>query len=151
VVKALLAVACSLAIVACAAAPQKSAAPATAAPEPTTGAMMPDDPRKQIQDMYDKITSDRTVLSLAEPDDEMVQGAPAQPMGALPSTNDPKCRPAPTDTCKTSCTLSDSICSNADKICRLAQDMAGDGWAQNKCAKANKTCEASRTKCCGCQ
>jgi len=68
-----------------------------------------------------------------------------------PYTQDPTCRPAQTETCKTSCTLSDSICGNADSICRIAVDLPADTWAQNKCAKANKTCEASRKKCCGCQ
>ena len=149
VVNLVVAVACCAAIAACGA-KQKSAAPA--APEATSApSVMPASPRDQILELDDLIAADRAKLALDEPTDAMVQGAPAQPLGAMPSSADPKCRPAASETCKTSCTLSDSICSNADKICRLAQDMAGDAWAQNKCAKANQTCEASRTKCCGCQ
>jgi hypothetical protein len=145
----LVAVACCAAIAACGGKQKSAAAPgaeATSAPQ-----VMPASPRDQIQELDDLIAADRGKLALEEPTDAMLQGAPAQPLGAMPSSADPKCRTAASDTCKTSCTLSDSICSNADKICRLAQDMAGDAWAQNKCAKANKTCEASRTKCCGCQ
>lgn len=111
---------------------------------------MPDSTHAQIQQLEDEIAASSTQLQLTEPTPAQIESAPAQPLGALPSTQDPKCRPAQTDTCKTSCTLSDSICSNADKICKLAQSMPGDNWAMNKCAKANTTCESSKTKCCGC-
>lgn len=150
-VKSLLAVACCIALASCGMKQKPAAAPATAPPEATSGAPLPGDPRAQIEELDRQIDASLVELKLDEPTPDMVAGAPAIPMGALPSSQDPKCRPAPTDTCKTSCTLSDSICGNADKICRLAQDMTGDSWAQNKCAKANKTCEASRAKCCGCQ
>jgi hypothetical protein len=112
---------------------------------------MPESSRAQIEDLEKLIDADRLSLQLDEPAPASLTGAPTQPMSVKPSSQDPTCKPAPTDTCKSSCTLSDSICGNADKICKLAQDMAGDTWALNKCAKANKTCEQSRTKCCGCQ
>lgn len=148
----------SLAVVlaACAASPAKSStAPPAAAPDGAAagaadGSLAPT-PRSQIIELDAQISAAREQLGLTEPTDDMLQGVPAQPLGALPATDDPKCRPAPTDTCKTSCTLGDSICKNADSICRIAQDLGADTWAQNKCAKANQTCEASRAKCCGCQ
>lgn len=154
-VKRLLVVACCIAIASCGASRQKSSeagAPAAAPEAGTAGAeVMPATPRAQIEDLDRQIAADRAQLGLDEPTDAMVQGAPAAPMSVAPASEDPTCRPAATDTCKTSCSLSDSICGNAEKICKLAQDMAGDDWAANKCAKANQTCEASRAKCCGCQ
>lgn len=143
-------------LAACAAGPAKSStAPPAVAPDGAAagaadGSLAPT-PRSQIIELEQQIAAARDQLGIAEPSDDMLQGVPAQPLGALPATEDPKCRPAPTDTCKTSCTLSDSICNNADRICRIAQDLGADTWAQNQCAKANQTCEASRAKCCGCQ
>lgn len=147
-VRSLLAAACCMVVVACAAGGRAK----TAAPESSAAASpMPASPREQIEQLDAAIEASRTELQLDAPTESQIQSAPAQPMGAMPSSDDPKCRPAKTETCTTSCTLSDSICSNADKICNLAKDMVGDAWAANKCAKANTTCEASRAKCCGCQ
>ncbi|HEX5058396.1 MAG TPA: hypothetical protein VFV99_03505 [Kofleriaceae bacterium] len=105
----------------------------------------------EIEKLDAEITASRQQLKLDEPTEQAIQAAPTQALGAMPSTQDTKCHPAQNDTCKTSCTLSDSICSNANKICNLANSMPGDNWAMNKCAKANTTCESSKTKCCGCQ
>ena len=113
--------------------------------------IVPASPHDEIEKLEAEITASRTQLKLEEPTEQAIQSAPVLPLGALPSTQDPKCHPAQNDTCKTSCTLSDSICSNADKICNLATTMPNDNWAMNKCAKANTTCEASKSKCCGCQ
>ena len=149
--RALLAAACCMALVACAAGSKSAKTSAPAAASEAGGAPMAAAPHAEIEKLDAEITAKRTELRLAEPSESDLQGISAQPMGALPSTQDPKCRPAQNETCKTSCTLSDSICSNANKICELASSLAGDGWAQNKCAKANKTCESSHAKCCGCQ
>ena len=82
-------------------------------------------------------------------------GLPAQTTSmALPSmagSAEQVCRPAETDTCKQSCTISDSICTNAKKICTIAQDLANDGWASQKCSDATATCDAAHRKCCDCQ
>ncbi len=151
----LVAVACAIVLAACAAGgAKKSAAPPTAEAAPSTaGAQspLPGDPKDEIRQLEDKIAIDRAQLQLAEPMEQDWQNTPATPMGSQPALQDPKCRPAQNDTCKTSCTLSDSICDNANRICELAKSLPGADWAMNKCAKANTTCEASRTKCCGCQ
>lgn len=148
-VKPLLAAACCIAIAACAmGGARKSAAPAQEAAG--AASPMPASPREQIEQLEAEIDASSTQLELAPPSELQMQGAPTQPMGAMPSSADPACRPAKTETCTTSCTLSDSICSNADKICNIAKSM-NDDWATKKCAKANTTCEASRAKCCGCQ
>lgn len=157
VARALVVAACCSAFAACAMGGKQMKEPAPAAApasEATSGAAtepMPASPHDQITELDQQIAAASAQLALPEPTPSQIAGAPTQAMGALPATQDPKCRPAPTDTCKTSCTLSDSICDNADRICKLAESLPGDNWAANKCAKANTTCEASRTKCCGCQ
>jgi hypothetical protein len=158
VVKRLVAIAYCLVLAACAAGGAKKSMAPPAAESHTAGAAdapgtspLPGSTRDQIQQLDDQITISRAKLELEEPTAAAIQSAPVQPMGALPAQQDPKCKPAKNDTCTTSCTLSDSICGNANKICELAKSMPGDNWALNKCAKANTTCEQSRTKCCGCQ
>jgi hypothetical protein len=132
-----------------AAAPAQAAAPAAAA-ESGAASVMGEDPKAEITRLDEDITVDRTRLGLDEPTPAMIETAPTTAMGSKPAIEDPMCRPAKTETCTTSCTLSDSICTNADKICTLAQKLSGDAWAAGKCAKANRTCEAAKKKCCGC-
>jgi hypothetical protein len=125
-------------------APQASAGGAEAGPIPPT-------PHEEIERLDYQITLGAGELRLEEPMPDMIDGAPKTPMGAMTPESDPKCHPPQNDTCKTSCTLSTSVCRNADKICTLANSMAGDNWAMNKCARANLMCEASHKKCCACQ
>jgi hypothetical protein len=139
-------------IAACAAGgTRKAASPETAPASSGAPSVLGTDRHAEIEQLDQAIDADRMSMQLVEPALGEIGQAPTHPLGAMPHTQDPKCRPAQSDTCKTSCTLSDSICSNANKICDLASSMPGDNWAMNKCAKANKTCESSRTKCCGCQ
>ncbi|HEY5952224.1 MAG TPA: hypothetical protein VIV40_42290 [Kofleriaceae bacterium] len=147
--KKLLAALCCTIVVACATASR----PQTQEVKPQTGqdaSLLPASKRDQILELERKIDADRTTLALAEPAQTDYANTAAEPMGTKPATQNPTCRPAKTETCTSSCTLSDSICKNADSICRLAIEM-NDDWARGRCAKANKTCEGSRTKCCGCQ
>jgi hypothetical protein len=132
-----------------------SGSPARMAKPPSTtkaggGEVLPQTPKQQIEELEAKITADSSTLELPEPTEEQLLATPAQPLGTKPVTDDPKCKPANNDACKTSCTLTNSICSNADKICQLAIEM-NDSWARGKCIKANRSCEDSKVKCCGCQ
>ncbi len=146
--KPLLAAACCMAIVACGAAKRQAASPASEA----AGAPMPASPRDQITQLDAEIDKTSVELELPPATEPQIQATPAQPMSTVPSSEDPKCHPAKTEKCTSSCSFSDSICGNADKICTIAKnDLPGDTWAAKKCAKANATCESSRTKCCGCQ
>ncbi len=55
-------------------------------------------------------------------------------------------------TCRDSCRLADSICDNAEAICRIAtQELRGDNWAAEKCEDAKQTCTAAKSKCCACR
>ena len=70
----------------------------------------------------------------------------AQPL----ALTDPQCKRGSSEACETSCNLSGSICKNANRICELAKDMAGDDWAAQKCTSARKSCSDSNKKCCTC-
>ncbi|HEY5920464.1 MAG TPA: hypothetical protein VIV11_02280 [Kofleriaceae bacterium] len=129
----------------------KRAAVKSEAPgEPAYGQDMEPPPKDQIIGLEQQISTDLAQLGLAEPMESDWQGAPAEPMAVPTAAQDPTCKPAKTETCTTSCTLSDSICKNSEAICRLAAGM-NDAWARGRCAKANKTCERAKGRCCGCQ
>lgn len=139
------------AIVACATASQRPAAPAaTAAHEQPP--MMAGDPHAQIEQLSANIEQQRQQMGL--PAHATTAAAAAVPMAATPlpppAAQDKTCHPAPSETCSDSCKLSDSICDSAGKICKLAEDLAGDTWAADKCTTARDTCDAAHHKCCGC-
>lgn len=111
---------------------------------------MAETPQAEINRLSAEIDQKRTELHLQEPTPAAMPG-PATPMSSVPSSTDPTCKPAKTDTCTQSCTFSDSICKNAQRICDLAQSMDGDTWAADKCSRAKQTCEAAHERCCSCQ
>jgi hypothetical protein len=78
-------------------------------------------------------------------DPALAAAAIAPPDAACPATvsEPPQCRD--------SCTLATSICSNAERICRLAEELAGDDWAAGKCADAAAVCRQATTDCCDCR
>jgi hypothetical protein len=76
------------------------------------------------RDLHSKIET----LS-AEIERERVAGGIHVPAEHWPHEH--RCRPAETLSCTSSCTLSDSICDNAEKICELAQQLPGDAGADH--------------------
>lgn len=61
--------------------------------------------------------------------------------------------PAPetAEACTDTCTLRDAICDNADAICRIAEDLGDDVWADDKCKSAKSSCREATERCCGCR
>jgi len=57
---------------------------------------------------------------------------------------------ATTARCGDSCRIGGAICDNAEAICRIAGELAGDSWAEDKCADAREACEDAKTRCCDC-
>jgi len=55
-----------------------------------------------------------------------------------------------TDTCQDTCNLKDAICDNAQDICRIAGELDGDAWADEKCRSARASCKEATEKCCEC-
>lgn len=131
-----------------------TAAPETTAPSSVEGAQtMPvDDARAELERRVAELEQQRTTMGLPEPAiSSSPASEPATPMGSVPQSADASCKPAKTERCTSSCTLSDSICTNASRICDLASQLAGDGWAATKCAQAKQTCESAHERCCSCQ
>lgn len=108
-----------------------------------------DSPKAELDRLYAEVERERESMQLGEP---MVSAGAAMPMADPPTTQtDNACRPAQSESCTSSCKLSDSICKNAGSICKLAKDLAPDEDAAAKCVKADKTCKTAHDKCCGCQ
>lgn len=106
-------------------------------------------PRAELDRLYAEVERERELMQLGAP---MLSPGTPMPMGDMPTTQtDNACRPAQSETCTSSCKLSDSICTNEDRICKLAKDLAPDEDAAAKCVRAEKTCKTAHDKCCGCQ
>ena len=137
-------------VVACGAGKQPSMAAPVASETSAAGSPMPGDPRAEIEHLWAVIEQQRGDLGLAAPSSPLAPG-PATPMASTPRSTDETCKPAKTDKCTQSCTFSDSICKNAARICELAQQLAADTWAAEKCTRAKETCATAHESCCGCQ
>ncbi|HUS27087.1 MAG TPA: hypothetical protein VMZ53_01210 [Kofleriaceae bacterium] len=146
---------CMVLVAACAAGgAQKSArvasppqsADAQGSPVPTNTMSAKD----ELDALFLAVERDRQVDQLpeAELDPASASTMPMAETNRSPKT-DPTCKPAPSETCNTSCTLSGSICTNKDRICELAKDL-GDADSIGKCNKATKTCKTAADKCCSC-
>jgi hypothetical protein len=137
-------------VIACGGVRPHSTSPA-ASPEAGTPTM-PGDPRSEIAQLEAELDAAAAQLELPAPTPMAADAVPpAEAMATpVPRADDPACRPSPSETCQTSCTLSDSICTNATRICKLADQLAPDTWAAQRCASANERCTASRARCCGC-
>jgi hypothetical protein len=112
------------------------------------------EPHATIDALDRQIDDDLARAHVAPPAAAMCTGAScatamSQPF-ATPAIGDAQCRPATTDKCTDACTLSTSICTNQQKICHLASQLAGDDWAANKCERARASCQAARDGCCSC-
>ena len=149
-------VCCAFAIACGASRPQTTAAP-TMAPAADGGAPGGMAPRDEIRQLDQEIEAALTGMGVRPTPPAACaatasceQAAPVA-MGVKPAQEDPTCKAGTSDTCKDACTLSDSICKNADRICVLAQQLGGtDAYANETCARGNTSCTAARERCCGC-
>ena len=152
--------AAAAALVACAAAGSKQMvqAPPTAGAA-DAGAVMPSGSAEhtEIAQLDQAITDELTKRGLAVPADATCGARcdmAAIAMDSKPVTSDPRmqsCKPGASDTCQDSCTLSDSICKNADRICTIAHQLGDrDAYANDKCVRGSQSCQASKQRCCSC-
>jgi hypothetical protein len=146
---------CMFIVAACAAGGSKKSAmhSAPSAAQTTDAAGEPqmavDSPKGQLDHLFAEVEQERQQMGLPEAVlDPGAQTFPAAEPTRTPQT-DATCKPAPSETCTTSCTLSGSICKNKDRICELAKDL-GDDDSLGKCNKATKTCKTAADKCCSC-
>lgn len=129
-------------------------APAAPSPSNGRGSDTRGDARGEIDALDRQIADELSRAHVAPPPVAMCTGptcatAMNQPF-SVPAIGGPACRPASTDRCTDACTLSTSICTNQQKICELATQLAGDDWAGNKCERARASCRAARDGCCSC-
>jgi hypothetical protein len=146
---------CAIAI-ACGGAKSAMAPP----PSTTAGGVPPraEGPHAEIDELSRQIDANLATMGLARPApplDACVQppcDAQGLSAGARPAhTAEPSCRPGGGDVCRDSCQLSDSICDSSGRICRIASELGGaDAYANERCASGKASCDAARTKCCGC-
>jgi hypothetical protein len=125
--------------------------PGTAPASPTQHDVLPSDPKAQIRQLDDEILNSRRQMGLPEPVPCVGEACAhvAEALPALPST-DATCHHGSSEICTSACTLADSICTNAGKICDLAKQLPGDDWAAGKCASGETSCRDARERCCGC-
>ena len=125
-------------IAACA---QKSAAPPQAAEPAVT-----DWRRDEITNLWMQIRGWRIELRMSA-DPLLVQ--PYYP--AIPAIRECRAEREPTtELCQDTCSLKDGICDNAEDICRIANDLGNDPWAESKCESAKASCKEATEKCCKC-
>jgi hypothetical protein len=116
----------------------------------------PDDVRAQLAALDQAITDDMQKLSEPRPAPPVapcVENCADQMSGAATTATqaDPTCTPGKGDTCTQACTLKDSICTNAGKICSIASDLGGnDAYANETCNRGSASCEAAKKRCCSC-
>jgi hypothetical protein len=99
-------------------------------------------PHDEIESLSKEIDGQRTELGMST---AMPMSTMANPVAAAAS-----CPRPDNDRCSQTCTLSDSICGNAKRICELADRLAGDTWASGKCDDAKQVCAAATQHCCEC-
>lgn len=135
------------ALVACGAAAHKSASAPTGSVDGAPAAMTPQ--RTELDELDRKITEELGQLGLS-PAPVGPESLPVPAADILVPTADPTCKPSPSDTCKAQCTLGESICTNAKRICEIAAELGNDSYANGKCTSGKASCDAARGRCCGC-
>jgi hypothetical protein len=118
--------------VACAAQPHPASSPSSSTQSP----------HDEIQALSNEIDGQRTQLGVTN---ASPMATPTNPVAAAAS-----CPRPDNDRCSQTCTLSDSICGNAKRICELADQLVGDTWANGKCSDAKQVCADAATRCCEC-
>ncbi len=148
---------CCAIVIACSSGAKSAATmPPSVARQPQEAARPHTTQADEIDALVAQIDQQRVEMNLPEQHGErqtgvephtsaMGGGTPVAP--TAPSCKQPN---GQSDNCKQSCTLKTSICENAKKICDIAGQMAGDAWAEQKCADGNATCDAAKKKCCEC-
>jgi hypothetical protein len=123
------------------------AACAAGKPVPQTGQVPPSSPEhEQIAELDRLIAADVAAQGGAAPSPQAV--ADAHTMSILDAAG--VCVRPLGDTCGDVCTLSDSICANAGKICDLAARLPGDAWAEERCDAGKAACLEAAQRCCAC-
>jgi hypothetical protein len=139
-------------LAACGAAGARKTASEPAAQD-SSAAGMTGRPTEEIRDLDAQIAQQMADLGLAPPSDAEVTDMMAQSSTpALPTASvvDSCEQPPQADGCGDVCTLADSICTNARRICDLADQLPGDDYAAQRCTAGRGSCDRAKTRCCDC-
>ena len=101
--------------------------------------------KKEIQDLWIQIRDWRVDHQWSAEPAIRVPGASVREIRRCKEPREPS-----TDTCQDICALKDAICDNAQSICRIAGELDGDAWADEKCKSAKASCVEATEKCCEC-
>ena len=150
----LIAGACCAALLACAAS-HRPAVPRTAmdAGSPVAMSSPEHDEIMRLETAIDAELTKRSLPAAAPPScsgASCLTAASAIPMGSLQRVEGPSCKAPVNDNCKDSCTMADSICKNAERICTISKQLDNDAWANEKCVKGSESCTQSNKLCCSC-
>lgn len=119
---------------------------ARAAHSPNYAAM--DLRKKEISDLWLQIRQWRVQAGMkTEPIVDVKDPALQMAVPQIRTCSEPQ---PTTDSCQDTCSLKDAICDNADSICRIAGELAGDAWADEKCQNAKASCKEATQRCCEC-
>jgi len=102
---------------------------------PSAGA--PSSPHQEIDALANEIETERAKL-------------PTPTATQMSGGGSPTCVRNASAVCTQTCQLTDSICSNAEKICDIAKKLQDDDWAATKCKDNRATCSTATTQCCEC-
>lgn len=152
----ILAGACCALLFACASGGQKRSAAVSPSAADAGMAPAPSSEHDEITRLEGEIDAELVKRSLPAASPPSCSGAScaqvsaAIPMGNFTRVEGPSCKAPVNETCKDSCTMSDSICKNAERICTIAKQLDGDTWANEKCVKGSESCTQSQKLCCSC-
>lgn len=129
------------AVVACGGAPMHKVQSNTSPPVPAPGGE-----HDAIVALDARIAADVAAQGGAEPTPEAIEAASTMSIADAAGV----CVRPLGDVCGDSCQLSDSICSAASEICKLAAQLPGDAWASGRCDAGKASCADSARRCCEC-
>jgi hypothetical protein len=109
---------------------------------------------EDIAALDEEIAHDLAQLGIDAPtDDDVISATVAHAVPPLPMSTaiaDSCPTPPSGNACDDVCTLADSICSNAGRICTIAEDLANDEHATQRCTAGKLSCDRASARCCGC-
>jgi hypothetical protein len=101
--------------------------------------------KKEIQDLWIQIRDWRVDHNWSAEPAIRTPGASVREIRECKAPREPS-----TEICQDICTLKEAICDNAQDICRIAGQLEGDAWADEKCKSAKASCKEATQKCCQC-
>lgn len=116
-------------------------------PHGQSPAPAPGSPHDAIIALDEQIAADVAAQGGTEPTPEAIEAASAMSISDAAGV----CVRPLGDVCGDSCRLSDSICSAAGEICKLAAQLPGDAWAEGRCDAGKASCADAARRCCACE